>query len=137
MHADAGPSISEIYLNSNLFTCSANVTDRQYIYETMKIHLLITSTVLVFLACTGTKTSNTAKEIPEGAVKAEVRKYDVDGCGYMLFLEDGKKLNPDNLPEEFKKEGLKVWIVYGIKKDAMSICMAGDNVRISRITLRD
>ncbi|MBC7863119.1 MAG: hypothetical protein IAF38_09100, partial [Bacteroidia bacterium] len=46
----------------------------------------------------------------QGFLKAVVKKYDIDGCGFMLFLDDTKKLNPKNLDEKFKKEGLKVWV---------------------------
>jgi hypothetical protein len=72
----------------------------------------------------------------EGFVKAEIKKYDVDGCGFMLFLNETKKLNPKNLDEKFKKEGLKVWVKYTVDKKVMSICMAGENVTITAIELR-
>ena len=77
-----------------------------------------------------------AEMVAQGYVKAEIKKYEVDGCGFMLFLENGKKLNPDNLADEYKIEGLKVWVQFSVKKNTMSICMAGDNVTINKITIR-
>jgi hypothetical protein len=72
----------------------------------------------------------------EGFIKAEVHAYDVDGCGFLLFLEDEKKLNPGELKQEFKKEGLKVWIRYEKKKGVMSTCMAGENIQLIDIRIR-
>ena len=72
----------------------------------------------------------------EGFVKAEVRNYDVDGCGYLLFLENGKKLNPGELKEEFRKDALKVWIRYSLRKGVMTTCMAGENIQLNDIRKR-
>src|SRR4051812_47827488 len=72
----------------------------------------------------------------EGYVKATVINYTIDGCTFLLQLADEKKLEPTNLPEAFKKDNLSVWVKYVDKKDAMSICMAGQIVEISDIQLR-
>src|SRR3990172_2418981 len=54
----------------------------------------------------------------------------LDGCRFLLSLEDGKKLEPINLEPAYKKDNLPVWIRYIDSKDAMSICMAARMVRI-------
>lgn len=75
-------------------------------------------------------------ETKEGYTKATIINYAVDGCSWMIQLEDGKKLEPSNLADEFKKENLKVWIQYQVKKGGMSICMAGEMVTITTIEIR-
>jgi hypothetical protein len=67
-----------------------------------------------------------------GFVKATIINYTLDGCGFMLRLEDGKKLEPVNLAEEFKKDNIKVWIKYQHYK-GNSICMAGEMVTVTAI----
>jgi hypothetical protein len=68
-----------------------------------------------------------------GYVKAEIKKYEVEACGYLLFLENGQKLKPATLGEEFKKEGLTVWIKYTVSKQGISTCMAGQNIVLTDI----
>jgi hypothetical protein len=96
-----------------------------------------------FFSCRTQKQSDSSKSevkdaalLQEGFVKAEIRSYDVDGCGFLIFLEDEKKLNPLNLGDEYKKEGLKVWIRYTIKKGVMTTCMSGEVVNILELQLR-
>lgn len=67
-----------------------------------------------------------------GFVKATIINYALDGCGFMLLLEDGKKLEPVNLSEEFKKDSIKVWIKYQHYK-GNSICMAGEMITVTAI----
>lgn len=76
------------------------------------------------------------EETKEGYIKATVVNLTLDGCSWMLQLEDGKKLEPVNLKEEFKKDKLNVWIQYQVKKGGMSVCMAGEVITISDIKLR-
>lgn len=68
--------------------------------------------------------------------KASIIKFDVDGCSWMLLLEDGKKLEPINLEDDFKKEGLKIWVQYQPYNN-YSFCMAGDMVSITKIEIRE
>lgn len=70
--------------------------------------------------------------LKDGFVKATVINYTLDGCTFMLQLEDGKKLEPVNLKEEFKKDNFKVWIKYQHYK-GNSICMAGEMVTVTAI----
>lgn len=76
------------------------------------------------------------EETKEGYIKATVVNLTLDGCSWLLQLEDGKKLEPINLKEEFKKDKLNVWIQYQIKKGGMSVCMAGEIVNIIKIEVR-
>jgi hypothetical protein len=76
------------------------------------------------------------EHIFKGYQKATIIDYTVDGCKWMLQLEDGKKLQPLELKPEFQKDQLKVWVMYEIKKGAVGICMAGEIVNITNIELR-
>ncbi len=76
------------------------------------------------------------EEIKEGYTKATVVYSTVDGCNWLLQIENEKKVEPINLKEEFKKDKLKVWIKYVIKKGAVGICMAGEIVTLTEIELR-
>jgi hypothetical protein len=72
----------------------------------------------------------------EGYAKATIISYQVDGCTFILQLSDGKKLQPYNLSDEFKKDQLTVWVKYVPKKNVFNSCMAGQVVELSDIQLR-
>jgi len=60
----------------------------------------------------------------------------LDGCTFLLKLEDGKKLEPLNLDQAYKKDGLAVWIRYVDSKGSVSICMAGKMVKLIALEKR-
>jgi hypothetical protein len=67
----------------------------------------------------------------EGYVKATVINYNLDGCGWMIELEDKtKKEVSEGIPETFKVEGKKVWAKFSPVKGMNSICMAGQIVNL-------
>lgn len=72
----------------------------------------------------------------EGYSKATIVNYQVDGCTFILQLADGKKLQPYNLSDEFKKDQFAVWIKYVPKKNVFNSCMAGQVVELSDIQIR-
>ena len=76
------------------------------------------------------------KYASEGYTKARVIYYELDGCNYILLLGDGTRLEPANLPQEYKKDKLDVWIQYSLKKGAVSVCMVGQIVELKDIQLR-
>ena len=67
-------------------------------------------------------------------IKATLRDYaGLDGCGFVLVLEDGEVLEMGAFDEEpdFKfNDGLKVNISFEEIRDSASICMVGPIVRI-------
>ena len=68
--------------------------------------------------------------------KATVIDYsEVSGCGFLLMLEDGSKLQASTLPKKFLHNGMDVWIQYTIKKSA-SICQAGKIIDLNDIRKR-
>ncbi|HEX8515713.1 MAG TPA: hypothetical protein VF868_05890 [Bacteroidia bacterium] len=73
---------------------------------------------------------------PRGAVAATVFRLDLDGCTWMIRLEDGTQLQPSGLQLEFQQDGLKVWVTYTNNKHGTSICMAGQVIDVTEIQLR-
>lgn len=83
--------------------------------------------------------SSCIKQACSSGVKATMKDATgLDGCGYMLELEDGTKLEPINLETfDFQpKDGQKLRITYDIVTGGGSICMVGDQVEITCITER-
>ena len=68
-------------------------------------------------------------------IKATLRDYaGLDGCGFVLVLEDGEVLEMgafDEEPDFSFDDGMKVRISYEEKSNMASICMVGPNVRIT------
>lgn len=101
------------------------------------LRLLLIST-LIFSACSP-KVPGTQSVTPmeqQGFVKATVKNYTVDGCTWLLELENGKKLQPAFLDIPFQKDNLAVWIKYTVTKSNASICMTGQTVNITEIQQR-
>lgn len=59
-----------------------------------------------------------------------------EGGFFAIDSDDGSKYNPTNLPESFRKDGLKVKVSARHKKDAMSIHMYGAIIDIVKITAK-
>ncbi|MAX81406.1 MAG: hypothetical protein CL843_14695 [Crocinitomicaceae bacterium] len=75
-------------------------------------------------------------QILDGYTVAIVKDYSgLDGCGYMLEVSNEAKtlLLPQNLPEKFQKDGMKVCLKYTFAKEAMTICMTGKVILIEDI----
>lgn len=59
-----------------------------------------------------------------------VLQTEMDGCGYLLALEDGTLLEPVNLNDTLKQNTLRLWVKYHTEKKGMSVCMMGTMIRI-------
>ncbi len=57
----------------------------------------------------------------------------IEGGFYAIDGDNGRKYNPINLPEEFKKDGLKVKLTARLKKDAVSFQMYGSIIEVVNI----
>jgi hypothetical protein len=99
------------------------------------IFLLLLSTGLFFLvSCKGKSKTGTEKEVDyaaQGYIAATVVDYNVDGCIWMIQMADGKKYEPQNLEDTYRKDQQKVWIKYEVQKNAMTICMGGAVIKIT------
>jgi hypothetical protein len=95
----------------------------------------------------GSVTSCTDKTgLPEDnncGVKATVKDLTgLDGCGYVLELENGERLEPSldsasatpSIKGVTLQDGMKVTVAYQELKDRGSICMAGKIVEVTCLT---
>jgi hypothetical protein len=63
----------------------------------------------------------------------EIRWISLEGGFFGLVAEDGRKFFPVNLPQEFKKEGLKIKVKGNIKKGIATVQMWGVPFEIHEI----
>jgi hypothetical protein len=66
-------------------------------------------------------------------IVGNVTYKNIEGGFYAIDGDDGKKYNPINLPEAFKKDGLKVKVTARSKKEAMSFHMYGAIIEVVNI----
>lgn len=101
----------------------------------MKKFLLIVSLLITYNL---TFAQNKADKSKEGYVKARIiDKRGLDGCGYIIELENKEHLQPMNLDKKFQKKNLKVWIKYSVPKKApVSVCMMGKMIEVTAIEKR-
>ena len=69
-------------------------------------------------------------------IKGTIVFKDIEGGFYAIDGDNGDKYDPVNLPEEYKKNGLKVKVKARFNKDIMSIHMYGEIVDIVSIVSR-
>jgi hypothetical protein len=107
-----------------------------------KTIFLFTAILIAFVACHRVHDAVSTKADPkvdystEGYIKAIVTDVQLDGCRYMLKPDESdKKLEPQELAKEFQVDSLKVWVKYEVE-DRMSVCMAGQTVRVIDIRKR-
>lgn len=84
--------------------------------------------------------SSCNKNICSDSVKAELKDLTgLDGCGFVIELENGDRLEPLNL-SDFDidlKDGRRVWVSYHLTENFIgSLCMVGDLVEIDCIVNR-
>ena len=97
-------------------------------------YLFLLSTGLLALAAGCQK----ADEAPGCGTPATVRNLTgLDGCGYVLQLDNGKRLEPHGaLWQSFaKSDGARVTISYETEP-AASVCMVGEGVKLTCIQAR-
>ena len=99
----------------------------------------IIKNIFSFILITPLLFSCNKNECP-GAVKGELKDYTgLDGCGFVIILENGDRIEPINLID-FDVELIdnqKIWVDYHINENlSASICMVGDIVVIDCISKR-
>lgn len=57
----------------------------------------------------------------------------IEGGFYAIDGDDGRKYDPINLPDSFRKDGLKVKVTARLKKDTMSFHMYGAIIEVVNI----
>lgn len=97
---------------------------------TNAIFLISFASVLTGVCISSLRAGSAEDEI---SFVGEVRWISVEGGFFGLVAEDGKKFFPLNLPEEFKKEGLKIKVKGNIKKGIATVQMWGAPFEIHEI----
>lgn len=105
-------------------------------HKDLTLSVMVWVLLMMISSCRSNAPSATAQANHFGKgdlVKAMVLDYsELDGCTFILELEDGTKLEPVELPESFRSDSLKVLVKYTMVKRA-SICMVGQMVTVSEI----
>jgi len=87
----------------------------------------------ILLAAGSCSPKTTTTPTPAGTVIVTVIDYrELDGCEFLLVMDNQQKLQPDNLPEEFKKDGTQLRVLFKYT-DGMSVCMAGKMVSLTHV----
>ncbi len=79
---------------------------------------------------------NEAKPKPAQGERLSGKVVDMrglDGCKFLIELPDGKRLQPINLAKEFQVDKLQIRFLATPARGVMSICMAGEIVRVSEV----
>lgn len=95
---------------------------------------LIIAITIVLAGCNAEKNA-----CGSDAVKATLKDFTgLDGCGWVLVLDDGSRLEPLNLGSQTiaPADGKKIWLTYKVANNSASICMVGEMVEITCISER-
>jgi len=74
-----------------------------------------------------------ATAVDEFEILGTVTFKDLEGGFYAIESFDGKKYDPMNLPESFRKDGLRVRVTARPQRDVMSFRMYGEIIEVMRI----
>ena len=94
--------------------------------------------VALFLSCFVFSCKTKYETVCENSVPAKLIYKQIDGCSWLVQLDDGTILEPLNL-KEFdieKKDNKKIWITYEDTEGYVSICMMGPIIRITCLSER-
>ncbi len=93
---------------------------------------LIMASMILLSAC------SSMKKCPDGEIGI-LKTLDLDGCGWVIELKNGDKLQPINLDsfEVTKREGLSVSLSYTAVNDMAGICMAGKMVNLTCLEIQE
>ncbi len=89
----------------------------------------------LFLGACG-DSSNMQDPVEEQLINAEFRDFsNLDGCMWVIELEDGAKLEPINLSDfdVLPLEGKKIAISYVERLDMASVCMVGTIIELDTL----
>ena len=119
---------------------------KPYIHKTKTIHTAWKISIflsIIILSCKSSRESThqekSKKEVSSKKTnqnkEMEATVIDLrglDGCSFLLQVHNQERLEPINLPEEMKVNGLAVMVTYEYHQGA-SICMAGKMIKITHI----
>jgi len=89
--------------------------------------ILFVIIVLLFFCCENPNSSQTFE------IRGTISYIQLEGSFYGIITDDGKNLDPINLADEYKQNGLKVWLIYKEREDLASYHMWGTLIEIVKI----
>ena len=92
-------------------------------YSILRILFSAALLLLMFNGCIKASLENTGT----------IKYINLEGGFYGIISDNGQKLDPINLKDEFKKDGLKVKFVYSFKKSEANIHQWGKIIEIISI----
>lgn len=92
-------------------------------YNLLKILLSVTIILVIFNGCIKVSLENTGT----------IKYVNLEGGFYGIVTDNGQKLDPINLKNEFKKDGMRVKFVYSVKKSGLNIHQWGKIIEIISI----
>jgi hypothetical protein len=69
-------------------------------------------------------------------IQGTIVRKNIEGGFYAIDGDDGRKYNPINLSESFRKDGLKVKVTARLRMDAMSLHMYGAIIEVIEIAAK-
>jgi len=132
---------SKINFDTDSYSLDIDLISKARKYPLLSLNVktlaLLAIIVLVLLAISCNEKSN---EITSSQYSGVVKDYsELDGCGYIIELENGDKINPviiNNANIELQ-EGDSVEIIYEIIDSIASICMIGENAVVTFLNLNE
>jgi hypothetical protein len=99
----------------------------------IKILTLSSILMLLFSCNAGRESGLAAIEVAmPGFTAVTVRNFTgMDGCNYVLDVNDSLRYEPVDLADSLKQDSLRLWIRYIAVKGHMSICMMGPAIKIT------
>ena len=88
------------------------------------------------VADTNAEKERTAQIIKEGYIKAEKEDKTQSGCGFVIKNTISKEfLLPNNLEDQYKQDGLEVWLKYRPIRPLQGSCSIGNPANIEEIKI--
>ncbi len=88
------------------------------------------------VADTNAEKERTAQIIKEGYIKAVIEDKTKSGCGFVIKNTTSEEfLLPNNLEDQYKQDGLKVWLKYRPIRPLQGSCSIGNPATIEEIKI--
>ncbi len=113
----------------------------------MKTFITICSISLILMGCSAKKETidvadknaekeRTAQIIKEGYIQAVIEDKTKSGCGFVIKNTASKEfLLPNNLEDQYKQDGIKVWLKYRPIRPLQGSCSIGSPATIEEIKI--
>jgi len=110
----------------------------------MRIVAIAILSIAVMMSCNENKSMSSSVDqaqedetkLEQGYRKAEIKKFDADDpCQYQIQLANSELLDPQELAEDFQKDGLEVWVKF-LGQRRQSRCGRAQPVEVLEILKR-